>query len=65
MFSQRLSRAVSLSYAAGLDYDSVNNFAKDDRDRNENSNLEQTREAIKQAKTSLDDLLAMLPTATP
>lgn len=61
LFSQSLSKAVSLSYTAGTgDFDSVNNFAKDDRDRNSNSNLEQSRLAIEAAKTSLDRILGMV-----
>ena len=61
-FSQALSKASSLSYAAGIaDFDSVNNFAKEDVDNtNANSNLEQSREAISQAKGHLDKIVAML-----
>ena len=65
-FSQALSRASSLSYAAGIaDFDSVNNFAKEDVDNtNANSNLEQSREAISQAKGHLDKIVAMLQKTT-
>ena len=62
-FSQAYSKASSLSYAAGIaDFDSVNNFSKDDaqEDRNDNSNLAQTKEAIAEAKACLDKLVVML-----
>ncbi|KAL3904626.1 MAG: hypothetical protein SGARI_004842 [Bacillariaceae sp.] len=62
-FSQAYSKASSLSYTAGMgDLDSVNNFSKDDaqQERNENSNLAQTKVAISEAKTCLDKLVAML-----
>jgi hypothetical protein len=66
-FSQSYSRASSLSYAAGVaDFDSVNNFSKDDANkaRNSNSNLEQTKEAIQEAKSSLDRLVNILSKTT-
>jgi hypothetical protein len=61
-FSQAISKARSLSYTAGVaDFDSVNNFSKADSDNiNENSNLEQTRAAIGEAKSNLDRIVAML-----
>jgi hypothetical protein len=62
-FSQSYSKASSLSYAAGIaDFDSVNNFSKEDAEeaRNDNSNLAQTKEAILEAKASLDRLVALL-----
>jgi hypothetical protein len=51
-----------LSYTAGVaDFDSVNNFAKEDSDIvNVNSNLEQAKEAITQAKTHLDTIVGLL-----
>ena len=53
-FSQALSRATSLSYTAGVsDFDSVNNFAKDDSTLNDGSNLEQARKAIEEANLCL------------
>lgn len=54
-FSQALSRATSLSYTAVVsDFDSVNNFAKDDSTNlNDGSNLEQARRAIEEANLSL------------
>jgi hypothetical protein len=62
-FTQAISRASSLSYAAGVaDLDSVNNFEKDSDYRNENSNLEQARQAIVEAKQSLDQILALVRT---
>jgi hypothetical protein len=61
-FLQSLSKAISLSYAAGsADVDSVNNFGKEDTNNtNQNSNLEQARQAIVEAKTSLDRILSVL-----
>ena len=62
-FSQALSRATSLSYTAGVsDFDSVNNFAKDDS-RNlgeDGSNLEQARKAIEEANLVLTKALSLL-----
>ncbi len=66
-FSQAYSKAASLSYAAGVaDFDSVNNFSKDQADeeaRNGNSNLSQAKEAINEAKESLDRLVSILQKA--
>ena len=65
-FLQAISRASALSYAAGAaDFDSVNNFSKEEADSgkaedNGNSNLNQAKEAIVQAKTSLDVIVALL-----
>ena len=60
-----MSKARSLSYTAGVaDLDSVNNFSKADSDKiTENSNLEQTRAAIGEAKSNLDRMVAMLQKA--
>lgn len=66
-FSQSYSKASSLSYAAGIaDFDSVNNFSKEDAEeaRNTNSNLAQTKEAIQEAKSSLDRLVVFLQKGT-
>ena len=60
LFSESISKASSLAYAAGLDLDSVNNFEKGNTDRNANSNLEQARIAIGEAKSSLDKIVNML-----
>lgn len=60
LFSESISKASSLAYAAGLDFDSVNNFEKGNTDRNANSNLEQARIAIGEAKSSLDKIVNML-----
>lgn len=62
-FSQSLSRAASLSYTAGTaDFDSMNSFSKGERgNRNENSNLEQARKAIMEAKSSIDRMVSLLP----
>jgi hypothetical protein len=51
-----------LSYTAGVaDFDAVNNFAKEEADNiNVDSNLEQAKEAISQAKSSLDGIVRML-----
>jgi hypothetical protein len=64
-FSQAISKARSLSYTAGVaDLDSVNNFSKDDADKiNKNSNLEQTRAAIGEAKSNLDRIVDMVQKA--
>jgi hypothetical protein len=60
-FSTSMSKAASLSYTAGMaDFDSVNNFAKEDFTKKEDSNLEQARRAIVEAKTSLDKMLIMM-----
>jgi hypothetical protein len=54
-----------LSYTAGVaDLDSVNNFSKDEADdgssNDVNSNLNQAKDAISQAKASLDVIVALL-----
>jgi hypothetical protein len=64
-FSQSLSRAISLSYTAGVaDFDSVNNFSKEEADDgtsdSPNSNLNQAKDAITEAKASLDKIVALL-----
>jgi len=61
-FQQSMAKAASLSYTAGTaDFDSVNNFEKERAgDRKEDSNLEQARRAIVEAKTSLDRMAGML-----
>lgn len=64
-FSQSYSKAASLSYAAGIaDFDSVNNFSKDDvaavGEEDGNSNLVQTKKAIVEAKQSLGSIIVML-----
>ena len=64
-FSQAYSRASSLSYTAGVaDLDSVNNFSKEEADdgssNDVNSNLNQARDAITQAKACLDIMVALL-----
>ncbi len=60
-FQNAISRASSLSYAAGIaDFDSVNNFEKDSKVSEENSNLEQARKAIGEAKTSIDQIVQYL-----
>lgn len=62
-FSQAYSRASSLSHTAGIaDFDSVNNFSKEEADSvgDTNSNLNQARVAIGQAKSSLDVIVSLL-----
>jgi hypothetical protein len=61
-FSQALSRANSFSYAAGVsDFDSMNNFAKDDTKLDEDgSNLSQAKKAIEEANSNLKKAVAML-----
>ena len=63
-FSQALSKAASLSYTSGVaDFDSVNNFPKEeagDENRDSNSNLQQAKEAIKEAKGNLDRIIIIL-----
>jgi hypothetical protein len=50
--------------AGTADFDSINNFDKSSAttstDRNQGSNLEQSRRAIQEAKTSLDRMLVLL-----
>lgn len=62
--SQALSRAGSLSYAAGVaDFASVNNFDVKETPKvlsNESSNLEQARRAIRETVDGLDTILPML-----
>ena len=62
IFQNAISRASSLSYAAGIaDFDSVNNFEKDSQNTlEENSNLEQARKAIGEAKSSIDLIVQYL-----
>jgi hypothetical protein len=64
LLSQSLSRASSLSYMAGTaDLDSMNNFDKSKASqdqRNVDSNLEQSRRAIQDAKSSLDRILDLM-----
>jgi hypothetical protein len=66
-FSQAYSKASSLSYTAGVaDFDSVNNFSKDQASegaRNGDSNLSQAKEAINEAKGSLDRIVSILQKA--
>jgi hypothetical protein len=63
-FAQSMSRASSLSYMAGTaDLDSMNNFDKSmasQDQRNADSNLEQSRRAIQDAKSSLDRILDLI-----
>jgi hypothetical protein len=60
-FSQSISKAASLSYTSGIaDFDSVNDFAKGDFKPKEDSNLEQARRAIVQAKASLDKMIIIM-----
>lgn len=67
-FQNAISRASSLSYAAGIaDFDSVNNFEKDSKKEDgleENSNLEQARKAIGEAKVSIDLIVQYLTLET-
>ena len=63
-FSQSYSKATSLSYTAGIaDLDSVNNFSKDEANesnRDDDSNLQQTKQAITDAKRNLDSIIVLL-----
>lgn len=63
-FSISYSKATSLSYTAGVaDLDSVNNFSKDEVNevnRDEDSNLQQTKSAITDAKMNLDCIIKLL-----
>lgn len=62
-FSLALSRATSLSYTAGVaDFDSVNNFAKDSENNKSggDSNLDQTKVAIREANESLKKIVMIL-----
>jgi len=63
-FSRSYSKATSLSYTAGVaDMDSVNNFSKDETNevnRDEDSNLQQTKAAITEAKRNLDSIILLL-----
>lgn len=62
-FQNAISRASSLSYAAGIaDFDSVNNFDKGSQGSpgQENSKFEQARKAIGEAKISIDKIVSFL-----
>lgn len=62
-FQNAVSRASSSSYAAGTaDFDSMNNFEKGTKGSpsKENSNLEQSRKAIIEAKDSIDIIVKYL-----
>lgn len=60
-FSQSLSRASTLSYAAGTaDFDSMNNFAKGDESNGDGSNLEQARHAIEEANVYLKKAVGLI-----
>lgn len=61
-FQQNMAKASSLSYTAGTaDFDAVNNFDKQDADNlKQDSNLEQSRRAIADAKNSLDRMMGMV-----
>lgn len=61
IFSLSLSRASTLSYAAGTaDFDSMNNFAKGDENNGAGSNLEAARQAIEEANDSLKKAVTFL-----
>lgn len=67
-FQNAISRATSLSYTAGVaDFDSVNNFDKESLENKnnngdgDNSNLEQAKKAIGEAKVSIDLIVSFLP----
>ena len=71
LFSQAISDASTLSYAAGLDLDSMNNFAKDEKKSVpltssnmpaivDSSNLEGAKKSIVDAKISMDKILSLL-----
>lgn len=67
LFSQAMSKATASSYAAGVaDFDSYNNFVKDDTisseelDKDGDSNLAQTKRAIIEADSSLKKIFAIL-----
>jgi len=67
LFSQAMSKATASSYAAGIaDFDSFNNFAKDEAlsseelDKDGDSNLAQTKRAVIEANSSLKKILAIL-----
>lgn len=61
-FSQAISRASILSYTAGMsDLDAVNNFEKgEERASGDDTNLEQAKRAIGEAKLSLDKVIDLL-----
>ena len=61
IFSLSLSRASTLSYAAGTaDFDSMNNFAKGAEINGDGSNLEAARQAIEEANDSLKKAVTFL-----
>lgn len=61
-FTQALSRASALSWFAGRnDFDSMNNFSKGEQPIRVDSNLEQSKRAIAEAKSALDNLIGFLP----
>jgi hypothetical protein len=60
-FQYSMNQADSLSYLSQTqDFDANNNFQKDDKNRKEDSALEQSRKAILDAKNSLERMAEML-----
>jgi hypothetical protein len=60
-FQYSMNQADSLSYLSQTqDFDANNNFQKDDKNRKEDSALEQSRRAILDAKNSLERMAEML-----
>jgi hypothetical protein len=60
-FQQSIARAAAASYTAGIaDLDSVNNFEKGSQSFNDESNLDQARRDIEDARKSMDGILNMI-----
>ena len=60
-FQGAISRASAASYTAGVaDFDSMNNFEKGSQKDESDSNLEQARRAIGDAKVSIERIVAIL-----
>ena len=60
-FSRSISRASTASYAAGMsDLDSINNFEKGTQNEDSDSNLDQAKRAIQEAKESCEKIVFLL-----
>ena len=60
-FQGAISRAAAASYAAGMsDLDSVNNFEKGTQQEDGDSNLDQARKAIEDARVSIGRIVSFL-----
>jgi hypothetical protein len=60
-FQRSISRASAASYTAGMsDFDSINNFEKGTQSENGDSNLDQAKAAIEDARVSIENIVSIL-----